>query len=222
MTSNPDVPAKKLYDYHHLYHTLKKSDLILVATSNDVRVAGYAADLYRAGWAPRILFSGNKPLRVNDLKMTHWGMPEAEKFKEIAIAAGVPAEDIIVETKSTNSGEDIRFSFELLKQLDLVPRSVILLQKPFMERRLWAIFKKQWPDPTTEAMVTSPTIAYEDYPTADISKEDFINIMVADFQKILEYPKLGYQIPQDVPDDVRDAYEELIKMGYTKGLIAKP
>ena len=219
MTSNLDALAKKLYEYHQLHHTLRKSDLILVPTSNDVRVAEYAAKLYHGGWAPRILFSGNKPLRANDPKMTHWGMPEAEKFREIAVVAGVPEKDIIVETKSTNSGEDIRFSFEVLKKLNLVPRSVMLVQKPFMERRLWAVFKKQWPDPNTEAIVTSPPISYENYPNADIPREDFINIIVGDLQKIIEYPKLGYQIPQEVPDDVREAYEELVKMGYTKSLI---
>lgn len=219
MPSNLDVLAKKLYEYHQFHHDLKKSDLILVPTSNDLRVAEYAAKLYHEGWAPKILFSGDRPARTDDIRMTHWGMPEAEKFKEVAVAGGVPESDIIVENRSTNTGEVVRFSYELLKSLDMIPRTVILLEKPSMERRVWAIFKKQWPDSTTEAVVTSPPIAYEDYPNADISKDDFINIIVGDLQRIIEYPKLGYQIPQEVPDDVREAYEELVKMGYTKSLI---
>src|SRR3989344_3093263 len=114
------------------------------------------------------------------------------------MALGVPERDIIVENKSTNTGEDVRFSYAMLQDLDMIPNSIILVREPFMERRLWTIFKKQWPNPSTQAIVTSPPIAYEDYPTADISKDMFINIMVADLQKIFEYPKLGYQIAQNV------------------------
>ncbi|MEK7615743.1 MAG: YdcF family protein [Patescibacteria group bacterium] len=219
MPSNLDILAKKIYEYHQLHHQLKKSDLILVPTSNDLRVAEYAAKLYQEGWAPKILFSGDCPARADDIRMTHWGMPEAEKFKEVAVANGVPERDIIVENKSRNSGEIVRFSYAMLKELNIIPHSVIFVEKPFMQRRVWAIFKKQWPDPTTEAIVTSPPIAYEDYPNADIAKEDFINVMVGDLQRIIEYPKLGYQIEQEVPDYVREAYQELVKMGYTNSLI---
>lgn len=217
--NNLDALAKKLYEYHVLHHALKKSDLILCLTSNDLRVAEYAAELYLNGWASKLMFSGDRPPRMDDIKMTHWGMPEADKFKEVALTFGVSEGDIIVENKSTNTGEDVRFSYEMLKQLHVIPRSVILVQKPYAERRTYAIFKKQWPDSSTEAIVTSPSISYEDYPNADIAKDDFINIMVGDLQRIIEYPKLGYQIPQDVPEDVLEAYEELVKMGYTKSLI---
>ena len=215
-----DTLAKKLWDYHHLHQKLVKSDLILCLTSNDLRVAEYVAQLYHEGWAPMILFSGNRPAHEHDLRKTNWQMPEAEKFKEVAIAAGVPENVILVENKSTNSGEVVRFSYTLLEQKNMIPKSVILVEKPFMERRTWAIFKKQWPSSTTVAVVTSPPIAYEDYLTPEISKDDFINIMVGDMQRILEYPRLGFQIPQDVPDDVRVAYEELVQVGYTKGLIS--
>src|SRR3989338_3072097 len=170
-----DILARKLYEYHHLHHELKKSDLILVPTSFDLRVPEYSARLYHEGWAPKILFSGDRPARPDDIRATSWGMPEAEKFKEVAMALGVPERDIIVENKSTNTGEDVRFSYAMLQDLDMIPNSIILVREPFMERRLWTIFKKQWPNPSTQAIVTSPPIAYEDYPTADISKDMFIN-----------------------------------------------
>jgi hypothetical protein len=43
--------------------------------------------------------------------------------------------------------------------------------------------------------------------------------MVGDLQRIRLYPEKGFQIHQDIPDDVWDAYEELVKAGYTKYLI---
>jgi hypothetical protein len=44
--------------------------------------------------------------------------------------------------------------------------------------------------------------------------------MVGDLQRIIVYGEKGYQIPQEVPADVLDAYERLVERGYTKRLLA--
>src|SRR5262249_51757135 len=46
-----------------------------------------------------------------------------------------------------------------------------------------------------------------------------INIMVGDLQRIRIYPGRGFQIEQDIPDDVWQAFEKLIELGYDKHLI---
>jgi hypothetical protein len=43
--------------------------------------------------------------------------------------------------------------------------------------------------------------------------------MVGDLQRIREYPARGFQIPQDIPDDVWEAYLELVKAGFDRHLI---
>lgn len=43
--------------------------------------------------------------------------------------------------------------------------------------------------------------------------------MVGDLQRIKEYPKQGFQIEQEIPDEVWRAYEELVKLGYTQFLM---
>lgn len=40
--------------------------------------------------------------------------------------------------------------------------------------------------------------------------------MVGDLIRIKEYPKLGFQIEQDIPDNVWEAGKELIKYGFNK------
>ena len=50
--------ARKLWDYHHLYHTPAPSDCILVLGSLDLRVANRGAELYLQGLAPILIFSG--------------------------------------------------------------------------------------------------------------------------------------------------------------------
>lgn len=51
------------------------------------------------------------------------------------------------------------------------------------------------------------------------SKDYLITMMVGDIQRLKEYPKRGWQIPQDIPADVWAAYEFLVAKGYTDRLI---
>ncbi len=67
--------------------------------------------------------------------------------------------------------------------------------------------------------VTSYPDSYETFPNEKISKENLINVMVGDLQRIKEYPKKGFAVEQEIPDDVWGAYEQLVKAGYTKHLI---
>ena len=205
--------AKKLWDYHHVNHTVEKAEFILVLGSHDLRVADRATELYFEGWAPRIIFSGG----LGNFTKEMWTETEADKFAAIAIKMGVPKESILVENKSTNTGENILFTQQLLAQKNLDPQSFIVVQKPYMERRSYATFKKHWPD--KKLIVTSPQISFEDYPTEEIPLERVINIMVGDIQRIIIYPAKGFQIYQEVPPDVRDAYEQLIALGFNKHMM---
>jgi uncharacterized SAM-binding protein YcdF (DUF218 family) len=205
--------AKKLWDYHHTNHALEKADCILALGSHDLRVAERAAQLYLDGWAPLLIFSGG----LGNFTKEMWTQSEADLFAGVAIKMGVPAEAILVENKSTNTGENILFTQQLLKGKNLDPTSFILVQKPYMERRSYATFKQHWPD--KKLVVTSPQIAFEDYPTQEISMEKVIHIMVGDLQRIKFYPAKGFQVYQQIPDDVWQAYEQLVAAGFDKHLM---
>jgi uncharacterized SAM-binding protein YcdF (DUF218 family) len=90
-----------------------------------------------------------------------------------------------------------------------------------MERRSYATFKKVWPE--KELVVTSPRGSFDEYlarlSNKDLSTDDVISIMVGDLQRIRVYPDKGFQIPQDIPVDVWDAFEALVKAGYDKHLV---
>lgn len=205
--------AKIVWDYHHVNHTVVKSDCILTLGSHDTRVAERAADLYLEGWAPLLIFSGG----LGRLTENMWTETEADLFAGIAVQRGVPKEAILVENRSTNTGENIRFVRQLLQEKGLDPQTFIVVQKPYMERRSLATFEKAWPG--KNFVVTSPQIAFEAYPTSDISVEQVINIMVGDLQRIKLYPAKGFQTYQEIPADVWQAYEELVAMGFTKQLL---
>jgi uncharacterized SAM-binding protein YcdF (DUF218 family) len=75
-----------------------------------------------------------------------WSEPEAELFARIAEGMGVPPDRIIVENRSTNTGENVLFTRRLLAEMGVEPESFILVQKPYMERRTYATFRKLWPE----------------------------------------------------------------------------
>jgi len=205
--------AQQLWNYHHMNHTLAKSDCILALGSHDLRVADRAAELYLQGWAPLVIMSGGLGNFTQDM----WTESEADKFAAIAINKGVPAEAILVENKSSNTGENIVFTQKLLNQKGLDPQNFIVVQKPYMERRSYATFKKNWPD--KNLLVTSPQIPFDEYATDDIPLERVINIMIGDLQRIKLYPAKGFQIYQEIPSDVWAAYERLVELGFDKHLM---
>jgi uncharacterized SAM-binding protein YcdF (DUF218 family) len=115
----------------------------------------------------------------------------------------------------------VLFTREMLAAKGLDPASFILVQKPYMERRTFATFSKVWPG--KPIIVTSPRLSLDEYlarySNESLSAGDVIGIMVGDLQRIREYPARGFQISQEIPDDVWDAYEELVRAGFDKYLL---
>jgi uncharacterized SAM-binding protein YcdF (DUF218 family) len=204
--------AEIVWDYHHMHHEPAPKDVLLVQGSHDLRVAERGASLFLEGFAPLIVFSGG----LGNLTRNLWDEPEARKFARVARAMGVPEESILLEDRSTNTGDNVRFSRRLLLERGLDPGSFLLVQKPYMERRTYATFKKAWPE--KDAIVTSPQIPFRDYPTPEIPLERVIHIMVGDLQRIRLYPARGFQIEQPIPEDVWSAFERLVALGFTDNL----
>ena len=208
-----DGDAKLIWDYHHVHHTLAPADVIIVLGSHDTRVAERGAEVFLAGWAPLIVLSGNLGALTSEI----WTRPEAEIFAEVAQAKGVPRERMLLEPRATHTGENVSFSRELLAGRGIHPRKVIAVQKPYMERRTLATFRQRWPE--VDVIVTSPQIAFEDYPRPDITRDDVIHIMLGDLQRLIVYGEKGWSAPQDVPPDVQAAFQRLVKAGYTRRLL---
>jgi uncharacterized SAM-binding protein YcdF (DUF218 family) len=209
--------AETLWYYHLMKHQIDAADAILVLCSHDERVAERAAQLFHEGWAPLVIFSGGR----GAITKTLWSEPEAERFARIAVGLNVPRERILIEAQSTNTGENVVFTKRLLAERGLDLQKFILVQKPYMERRVFATFRKLWPE--KDLIVTSPQVSFREYldhyANRALSAADVVGIMVGDLQRIKIYPDLGYQIAQEIPDEVWRAFEELVRAGYDKYLI---
>ena len=205
--------AKILWKYLQINHPLRKSDVVIAMGSHDLRVAAYAAQLVLEGWAPLLICSGGFGRLTNGT----WQESEAARFTAAAVEKGLPRKKILQEDRSTNTGENLLFSKALCEEHNIPTRTVLLVHKPYMERRVWAATRKIWPEP--QASVSSPPIPFEAYPTEDIPLKQVIHIMVGDFQRILFYPEKGFAVPQPVPDEVMDTFDLLVLNGFTQHLI---
>lgn len=207
-----------IWNYHLMRHRLEKADCILTLGSHDLRVASHAADLFLQGWADNMIFSGG----LGRLTEGMWERAEGDVFAGVAMKKGVPKERIFIENQSTNTGENLRFTEKLMNDNGLIFNKFIVVQKPYMERRAYATFKQHFPD--KDCIISSPPLDYENYciPTdPEINHERVIHLIVGDLQRIKIYAEKGFQIPQEIPSEVWEAYAELVHLGYKEHLIAE-
>ncbi len=199
--------------------SLKKADAIFVLGSHDIRVGKYAAKLWLDGWAPYLVCAGSGTVHADNPAWKDFaGSTEAEVFADIARKAGVPEEVILIEDQSQNTGQNYEFTNQLLEGRNIKLQTVIAVQKPYMERRTYATGKVWWPE--KEIIVTSPPLTLEEYPNKLVNvNEHWIHTMVGDVQRIKVYPSKGFQIEQEIPDKVWEAFEYLVEQGYTDYLI---
>ena len=115
-----------------------------------------------------------------------------------------------MEETATNIGENIVRSAEILAE---TARTAILVTKPQTQRRCHASAKKQWPNVST--MTTAPLHGFAEQPVEPFGMDHLINEMVGDLHRIRTYPVAGFQIVQEVPEDVTNAYDVLIDAGFT-------
>ena len=184
-----------------------RADLILALGSHDLRVADFAAALYRRGAAPLVVCAGGLGKITEEL----WTGSEGELFAERCEALGVPREHILVENRSRNTGENFTRTRELLGGLGLRPASGICVCKPYMNTRALATGRKQWPELSWS--VGTPALSFEAYfPGGPPARE--IALMVGDLQRLRVYAQLGFQAPTEVPEAVWQAGQRLALDGY--------
>ncbi|MET7674653.1 YdcF family protein [Streptomyces seoulensis] len=206
--------AVRIWDYHQMQHQPRPVDVAIGLGSHDLGVATHSAGLYRAGLFPTLVFTGgNSPTTARVFPRG-----EAVHFREHALGLGVPAEAILLEPNAGNTGQNITLSREILAAVGITPATVMLICKPYMERRSYATARKLWPG--VEFLCASEPLEFDEYLKSIGDEKLVLDMLVGDLQRIIEYPKLGFATEQEVPEGVRDAYESLVRDGFTTRLIA--
>ena len=138
---------------------------------------------------------------------------------------GLPATAILREPNATNTGENIRFCRDLLaahygSRAAADAKRYLVVQKPFMLRRSWATFMRQWPGPAFQlACPDFPELATYVDASIGMSLENVIANMVGDAQRLLYYSEVkDFQAPVEVPARIWAAVGLLVGFGYTQTL----
>jgi hypothetical protein len=234
LTRHIDEAVELVWEYHHVEEEFRvdeefKRDLdgILVFCSSDVSVADSAVDLWwetaqlrkaanENAELPYLAFSGGIGTGMHSgANLLGWKKTEAEVLGERARdrLASLNANlnpTIFIENKAANSGENTDFTKAILDAQGAKTQNMVVVQKPFMERRTLATFKRRWPEPNIR--IHSASISWESYPAAaGISREDITGIMIGDLQRIKLYapPHGDFQIAQPIPEEVWAAFEFL-------------
>ncbi|MEV8291829.1 YdcF family protein [Streptomyces sp. A144] len=205
--------ARRVWDYHQMGHTLRPCSVAIGLGSHDLGVADTAVSLYKRGMAPLLLFTGATS------PTTRERMPrgEAIHYKERALELGVPSTAILVEPRARNTGENIRFSRELLEKEGAEVASMLLISKPYEERRAYATARKLWP--AVDVVSASAPMTLDEYVDSIGDARLVIDMLVGALQRLMIYPEQGFMISQPVPSDVLDAYERLRQAGFTSRLL---
>ncbi|MFG3486624.1 YdcF family protein [Streptomyces sp. NPDC047972] len=207
--------AHILWAFQQMGHEPRPCSVGIGLGSHDLGVADATVDLYRRGMFPLIVFTGATS------RTTEERMPkgEAEHYRERALELGVPAPAILVELNARNTGENVRFSRSLLDDHGVQVSSILLVSKPYEERRAYATARKLWPE--VDVVSASTDMRLEEYVDSIGNPRLVLDMLVGAQQRLLLYPERGFTIAQDVPEDVTAAYGRLCSAGFVSRLMAE-
>lgn len=203
-----------IWDYHQVHHEPRPCSVAVGLGSHDLGVADTTVGLYWSGMAPLIVFTGSTS------PTTRARMPrgEAVHYRERALELGVPDGAVLVEPNARNTGENIDFSRALLEARGTHVSSVLLVSKPYEERRAYATARQHWPG--VEIVSTSSPMTFADYNHSIGDARLVTDMLVGALQRLLIYPERGFMVSLPVPDDVMSAYDRLREQDFTSRLIA--
>ncbi len=203
--------AETLWEYQNLKQKPRSADILIVMGHNDLGIARCAAALAKSYHYSHIVTTGGVfhqksscGIDVNNL--------EALFLKHEMTILGIPPQNITIEDRAKNTGENITYTKHLMASEHITTGQ--LVHTPGMQRRAYATAMKQWPN--IEWSVTAEQITLDQYLEQRTNPTNVIHALVGDCYRMLLYPKFNFQIHQPMPKHVCTALRKLIMLGYTK------
>ncbi|MCI5061034.1 MAG: YdcF family protein [Alphaproteobacteria bacterium] len=180
------VDPAYIRDYSLIEKTeLAPADIILIFGNPHIieQAAEHAARLYKTGMGKKIVVTGGA--------LTQDDIPEATALYEALRSHGIPAQDIITETLSENTQENIEFAKDKLSQKlpDFSVRSAIAIGTVVAGRRFLMTLKKHWPEVFAMASHVNPfEVDLDEW----AENKKLQKIVLREFNKIDPYIEAGY------------------------------
>lgn len=177
----------------------RPSDVIFCLGSAHHGTARRAAALYHLGIASRILVTGAGA----DVVVPHH--TEAEAFSRVLMSSGVPSSAVIVETRATNTGENIEFGLAMLDEMAIDVETITIVAFPTAVRRSVATLARHAPDLDR----TWGVPAFEGLGLMRGDPFRAARLALGEIDRLLEYPGLGFIDAVEVPQRILEAAARL-------------
>jgi uncharacterized SAM-binding protein YcdF (DUF218 family) len=212
ITSVPETPAddEHTQDFRLIYDFLRCKgglslptyDVILVFGTYSELPARKAAELYKAGKAPRMLLTGKGPQvsGPHPYLPTHYAT-EADYAYNIVHSLGIPKEAVLMESISTNTLQNVLEALRILQKQGISPSSILFCAPQPLNRRALATLSKHCPGAWTIAA------QFEDESWMQDQAKRLR--MLDEFPRLIAYALKGDIAPTPVPDDVQAAVDRL-------------
>ncbi|MCD2501979.1 YdcF family protein [Clostridium sp. NSJ-145] len=229
-----DIDNLSVESLYNKYSILNVDILVLLGNAIPYTI-GVAYEAYKKGLCNKILVSGGighsthflrsaiqTNFKFNDVKIDN--NSEADIFKDILVNYyNVPEKDIIVESQSTNCGDNALKSVQLLDKLKISYNSILLIQDPTMQLRSYASFAKYLEDKDVKIINYAPFIPTLDNNMLFINKDidgiwdidRYLNLIVGEIPRLKDNEK-GYGpngknfiVHVDIPDYITDNYNKI-------------
>lgn len=152
----PELSAESVYSYFGG----RPADVILVFGNELPQVAEAGCQAWKKGLARGLLFCGGVGHSTVNLRERmqkeecyrecRMKESEAELFAEIAVRLyKIPESSILLDTESTNCGENARNAKRVLEKYSLPAQRLILLQDPLLQRRSVMTLQKVFQESTS-------------------------------------------------------------------------
>lgn len=192
----PDALALRLYNDLAIDVTTEAADAVFIfGAASNARVEK-AIELYKDGYAPILIVSGKGP-HYKDVTQA-----EADRMAQIAVEAGVPTKQIIIENQSITIPDNVKRTIDLLLKMDFKPKKLLLVASGYVLQRAAMDWYKFTPW-DIQLMPTSATVVSPDY-----SKDGWHHSAVGISSILNEYAKI---IIENKMDQLR-ANEEYSKV----------
>lgn len=187
------------------------ADAVIGFGTFDLSLARFCGDLQAQGAARIVIFTGGIGAGTADL-----GQPEADAWRDELRRAhpNFPADDLIVENRSTNTAENIRFTAELLTRshprlaFGRGLRTALIVASPARLRRAWLTLRHLVP--AVRVIRCLPPADFERECAVHDSKGIlFLPHLAGELDRIVEYPARGWIVAEPLPPSIAAAHAVL-------------
>jgi len=209
-------------------------DLLILLGNSIPYIARLAGKAYLNGLAKYFMIVGGQGHSTAMLKENLQDVSntnsEAEMLREYLVnTLGIEKTEILLETNSTNCGDNALQALKVLKKEELDVHSILLMQDPTMQRRSHASFVKEWKDSSPLIISYAPFVPLISSFTPLVfqesseeieywNKERFLSLLMGEIPRLRDDkdgygPKgKGFIDKVDIPIHVEKAYQDLLEI----------